>query len=278
MGARYHEGYESVTTSSREIVEQYRADFYDDELDVSLAVVSYRGGQVEYDLGLEYSGSVDSGDRQVGAQILSQLGWSDQTFRYESIKVLLPMLEDKDDQVVASAAYALGHRNSHAAIDGLVKLTDHWSVDVRRGVVSGLSCLENQRAIDGLIQLSSDEDIQVRNWAVFGLGTQIETNTNEVSEALRAALDNEQDADCKVSDELRGEALVGLAVRGVQDISSLILKEWQREFIGRLSLEAAEAAADPILLSALLRFKKNMDLEDDKRYADTLESAIKACS
>lgn len=279
MSRKYDPRYEAITTPSRDFIERYRADFFEDELDISLAVIHYRGGKEEFSLGLEYCESVDSGNRQVGAQILGQLGWSDQTYRHKSIKVLMLMLRDKDDQVIASAAYALGHRSSHAAIDELVKLADHWSVDVRRGVVSGLSGLENQRAIDGLIQLSTDEDIEVRNWAVFGLGTQIETNTNEICEALRVALDNQQEGNCKVSDEVRGEALVGLAVRGVRDITSLILKEWEREFIGRLSLEAAEAAADPALLPRLVGFKENMDFNDgDKRYSETLDAAIKACT
>lgn len=126
-----HAKYESVTTPSSELVEQYlqsrsRADSVE-----SLAVVHYRGGQQEFDLGLRYVGSTDPLERAVGAEVLAQLGWGEQSFRDESIEALFPLLNDPDDDVVYAAAVALGHRRAMCAIQRLAELARHPNPQVR---------------------------------------------------------------------------------------------------------------------------------------------------
>ena len=57
-------------------------------------------------------------------------------------------------------------------------------------------------------------------------------------------------------EEIRGEALVGLATRGGQRVVDLLLNEWENfDDVGTLSLEAAEETASPRLHSKLLSFK-----------------------
>ncbi|EDM28006.1 lyase containing HEAT-repeat [Lentisphaera araneosa HTCC2155] len=181
------------------------------------------------------------------------------------------MLSDPDTEVLYCTAVALGHRRDPRAIPHLIKLAKHPCEDVRYGVVHGLLTYEDPIAISCLIDLSKDSDEDVRNWAIFGLGTQIETDTLEIRDALFDSLHDS-------NDEARGEALIGLAERGDRRVVEALLKEWDREFIGRLSIEAAEKIADPRLLGRLESFAETMDLDDDKTYQNQLNRAIKSCN
>lgn len=113
--------HEAITTPSEEIVRAYRAAFNQDDSNLSLAVVHYRGGRQEFDLGKQYSLSLDPDDRKVGAQILGQLGWKKDCFRDESIALLVPLLSDPDARVIAAAGNALGHRKSALGIPALCR-------------------------------------------------------------------------------------------------------------------------------------------------------------
>lgn len=270
MKKRYDERHESDATPSREVAQRYRAAIYDEDRDVSLALLHYRGGEHEFDLGREYCLSADAGDRATGADILAQLGWSDRTFREESIEILTGLLTDSDPLVVYCAAVALGHRAAKSAIPDLLRHAEHPDPLVRYGVVFGLSGHEDDRAIGALIRLAADDDHDVRNWAVFGLGSQIETDSPEIREALRQAL---RDPD----HEIRGEALVGLATRGDSSAVPALLKEWREDFISILSLEAAEECRDSRLYPSLMEFTEIPDLDDDPSFARQLAAAIEAC-
>ncbi len=270
MQTRHDDRYEGDSTPSRHVVEKYRACFGSYNSEVHLALVSYRGGEEEFLLGKEYCGSSDSSDRAVGADILAQLGWSDQTFHEESIALLIPLLEDADDRVIYSAAAALGHRQATSAIPLLLTLVDHKSPLVRYGVVHGLSRHEDLRAIEGLIELSKDADRDVRNWAVFGLGSLIDADSAEIRDALKNAL---RDPD----HEIRGEGLVGLARRKDSSVVPELLNEWRGDDISMLSIEAAEELGDSRLYHTLSRLAEILTLDDDPHFADKLSAATEAC-
>jgi hypothetical protein len=85
MKIRHDERYEVDSTPSHEVGRQCRAAVYDDDRDVSSALLHYRGGEEEFSLGKECSHSDDAGDRATGADILAQLGWGDHTFQDESV-------------------------------------------------------------------------------------------------------------------------------------------------------------------------------------------------
>jgi HEAT repeat protein len=270
MKALHDERYASDTTPSCDVVRKYREVIYEDDHDASLALVHYRGGEEEFMLGREYCSSEDPGDRATGADVLAQLGWADQTFRDESISILIPLLDDSDPYVVYCAAVALGHRSADSAIPALLRLIEHPDSLVRYGIVHGLSGQEDPDAIAGLIKLAADEDHDVRNWAVFGLGSQIEADSPEIREALRDAL---RDAD----HEIRGEALVGLAIRGDSAIVPELFNEWKNDDVSLLSIEAAEESQDPRLYHRLQQFTEILTLDDDPYFADRLAKAIAAC-
>ncbi|MDD7987354.1 HEAT repeat domain-containing protein [Lentisphaera marina] len=263
-----HDKYKSDKRSSRQLAEEYRAAIEPHQPIKMIATIHYRGGQEEFDLGVEYTKSPDPWDRVLGADILGQLGWGKQTFLEESVDILIGLLGDDHTDVISAAAVALGHRNDARAIPHLVKLVHHE--DVRYGVVFGLLYYEEPEAVQAMIHLCQDKDEDVRNWALFGIGSQIELDTPDIRLALFKGLND-------AHDEARGEALVGLAVRGDQRVVKALLKEWERDDIGRLSLEAAEAIANPLLLPNLQRFHETLDLDDDPHYKQTLEDAIKAC-
>ena len=176
MKTRHDERFESDATPSREVAQRYREAIWDDDRDVSLALLHYRGGDDEFLLGKEYSLSNDAGDRATGAEILAQLGWGDQAFQDESVAILMELLDDPESYVIYRAAVGLGHRGATSAIPALLKHTDHPDSLVRYGVVFGLSGHKDDRAISALIRLAGDEDRDVKDWAVFGLGTHQHSN------------------------------------------------------------------------------------------------------
>lgn len=270
MKKRYDERHERDATPSREVAQRYRAAIHDEDRDVSLALLHYRGGEHEFDLGKEYSLSGDAGDRATGADILAQLGWSDQTFREESIEILTRLLKDSEPFVVYCAAVGLGHRAATSAIPDLLKHAGHPDPLVRYGVVLGLLGHEDDRAIGALIRLAADDDHDVRNWAVFGLGSQIETDSPEIREALRQALTDPDH-------EVRGEALVGLAKRGDSSIVPELIYEWRDDDVSILSLEAAEECRDPRLYHRLKQFTEILAIGDDPPFLGRLAAAIEAC-
>ena len=267
----YDDRYKNDATPSKTVVERYRAAIQDDQSDASLALVHYRGGRAEFELGIEYSRSSDPLDRVTGANILAELGWSERTYLEESVAALLKMLEDVDDEVVSAAAVALGHRADPIAIPALIRHADHPNAAVRLGVVLGLTGHSQTDAIRTMIRLSADCDHDVRNWATFGIGSQIHEDTPEIRDALRKNLTDPDP-------EIRGEAIVGLAERKDQHTADALLREWDSsDVVTVLSLEAAELLADARLLDHLEQFREELPLEGNMVFKSALEAAINAC-
>ncbi len=159
----------------------------------------------------------------------------------------------------------MGSIGDSRAIEPLVKLKNHPTADVRFGVVSGISCQEDALAISTLIELSSDEEEDVRNWASFGLGSQIDTDTVEIREALFQRLADE-------NQEIRGEALVGLAKRRDERVVELLIKELSSDSVGILAVEAAKEIGDAQLYSVLMQLKERWNIDKN-----LLEQAINSC-
>ena len=122
-----------------------------------------------------------------------------------------------------------------------------------------------------MIRLSSDTDHDVRNWATFGLGSQIEDDTPEIREALRANLGDPDH-------EIRGEAIIGLAERKDPEVADILIREWESsETVSLLSIDAAGIAADARLIEYLERFRADLSLEEDASFKSALDDAIRAC-
>jgi HEAT repeat protein len=262
--------YEKDPRSSEEVARAYRASLEDDDANVSLAVVHYRGGQHEFNMGCVYARSTDPLDRVVGADVLAQLGWGDDSYQDESVTILLALLDDEDPRVVSSAAHALGHRNDARAIPELLKRVTHPEPSVRLGVVHGLSMHDDVSAVRGLIELAADTDRDVRNWAAFGLGSQADVDVPELREALVALL---EDPDL----DIRGEALIGLARRHDPRVKAALIRELQGEFHGSWCLEAAEELAELDLANLLCTLRGRVFQEDLERFKQDFDKVIRAC-
>ena len=271
MKKRFDLKLENDSTKSSVVVDAYRKVILREDFEESLALVHYRGGKEEFSLGVKYTESQDFIDRIVGADILGQLGWMDQTFREESVDVLIPMLNDEEATVVHAACCALGHRHHLKAVPCMINLAQSSVALIRLGVAQGLLGFESEDAINTLIVLSKDPDTDVRNWAMFGLATQIETDTSNIREALFAAASD-------VDFEVRGEAFVGLAIRKDLRVIDLLLEEWKNfSGVSILSLEAAQEIASPRLYSQLSSFVQTLDCEDDAAFEEQLYKALEAC-
>jgi HEAT repeat protein len=229
-----------------------------------------RGGICEFNAAKNLTESTDAIEREIGAGILGQLGWSEKTFHEESVAILIQLLTDEAADVIAAAACALGHRHHPQSIPYLVKLIGHDNPRVRLDVTFGLNGFDDQQAVDALIQLSRDSDYDVRNWATFGLGSQCDIDTEDIRNALFERL-SEQDP------EIRGEALIGLAKRKDQRVKNAIMNELIGEFHGSWVLEATELMGDSDFCPLLRDLRTRIENEDDRYFLKHVDNAILAC-
>ena len=184
--------------------------------------------------------------------------------------MLLCALRDPDDEVVQSAIFALGHRESPRAIEALLPFVEHPCADFRYASVHGLMPHDTPAVVDALIRLCRDADRDVRDWATFTLGSQFESD----SPSLRAALHERlTDAD----PEIRGEALRGLARRRDTGIASVVQHELEGEFHGDWAVEAAELLCDPQFLPALRRLYERLGDDALIEKAATSQLAAITC-
>jgi HEAT repeat protein len=233
----------------------------------AVRALHYRATREVLDAARTLCESDDPGKRAVGVDILGQLGVPDRAFPDECLTILLALLaKEHDTNVLYSIGVALGHLHDPRAIEPLVKLKAHPDFDVRYGVVFGLLTHRDDLAIKTLIELSSDPAIEVRDWATFGLGSQIETDTPEIREALFARLDDPAAS---------GEAMVGLARRKDPRVVDAIIGDLEAGYEGYLITEAAEEIADPRLLPFLVRARETWDAEG--WIMRSLDDAIAAC-
>ena len=205
-------------------------------------------------------------ERELGADILGQLGVCTPTFPAERFAILSGMLSRKvNADVLESIFIAFSFLHEPAAVPVITPFRRHADPDVRVAVANALSGHEDRRAIRSLIELSDDDHAEVRNWATFGLGTQIDVDTPEIREALVQRLD-----DC--DDETFGEAQVGLARRGDRRVIPSLLTSLESDVVDRFALEAAELIAAPELSASLNRLHGRLT-----HNHDLLDRAIAAC-
>lgn len=163
--------------------------------------------------------SSDPKSRDTAATILGQNSLKEKWAVSRCVDLLLSAIQKETSvDVLPSIIHALGNLQDLKGVEAVLPFAKHPDSDVRYAVVHSISGHVDQRAIHALIQLSSDPDRDVRNWATYGLGSQIETDTTAVREALLARLE-EDDV------EIRGEGLVGLARRGDARVVTPLLHE-----------------------------------------------------
>jgi len=194
---------------------------------------------------VELAKSADPNHRRTGIDVLAQLGVTPRPFYEESIKLFFNILEtEKDTNVTTSLLYAIGHNNDNLSINQIEKLCFLKNIREKDGLVSALLGIDNEMAIATLIYLSEDRSASIRNWATFGLGSQIETDTPAIREALWNRV-NDINADAKF------EAISGLAQRNDERITEIIGRELISGNYQSLLFEAITTLADKQFLPVL---------------------------
>src|SRR5262249_35911230 len=140
---------------------------------------------------------------------------------------------DADPRVVTAALYALAHLQRGGPSE-LAALTSHASADVRAALAYALGRRGDPVSLATLITLSRDEDKDTRDWATFGLGSLCDVATPQIRDALAARLGDSDE-------EVRGEAMLGLAKRRDERAVAAILRELSNDDVLTLAVEAAAA-------------------------------------
>lgn len=266
-----HARYADEPRSSEELAACFLREGWETDAGIHAAVtLHYRGGQTEFEIGRRLATSTDAAKRVAGADILGQLGWERKTFLDESLPVLIGLLQDGDAQVVRSAALALGYRKDPRAIPHLLAVRSHPDAGARFGVSAGLNGHDDLDAIAGLIDLSRDPDDGTRDWATFGLGRQTSLDTPGLRDALAARL---TDTDA----EIRGEAMIGLALRKDDRARPAIEAALRGPFFGDWPLEAVEHFASPDWIPLIELHRQAAAPTDALRFESSFETALAAC-
>lgn len=235
-----------------------------------VVILHLRGTQEVFDAAVLLCHSRCTAEQTLGANILGQLGVPEHTFPDESVDILLALIQpDRDADVLDAACIALGHIHEPRSIPAICTLASHSNSEVRYAVAYALAGFTDEFAIETLILLTSDPEESVRDWTMFALGSQSEVDTPEIRDALVRGITDQ-------SEVVRGEALIGLAIRHDDRVIEPIiraLQAWETAKYPHFAIDAAEAIASPKLLPTLLRIQQGIDSGDTR-----FDEAIRRCS
>ncbi len=199
-------------------------------------------------------------EKIIGLNVLQQLGFDPRYNKKQMLDLHFELLDQKQSNKVLVAIFSgIGHNNDELSERQILKLTSFKNIQdgaVKFAMVSAFTGLEHSKAINTLIEFSKVDDPGIRNWSTFGIGTQIQSD----SEAIRNALwDRVDDSDF----ETKNEAIFGLAKRKDKRVKSVILKELETGEFGTLLLEAIVELMDTDFLPLLkLNYEASKTEED----------------
>lgn len=233
-----------------------------DERWAAVCELQRRGGREVYSAAAGWCDAEDPVLRRLGAHVLGQLGYEQShPFARESEPILVGLLADPDEFVVADALIALGHL-SVGSSEAICALAASESAEVRHSVAFCLLTRDDALSRATLVRLSADPDAHVRDWATFGLGAQSDVDSPAIREALVARLtDPDLDTRC--------EAMIGLAERGDRRAVEPILAELGKRIVTTLPIRAAALLPDRAFLPALESLLA--DLPDDPDVREAVE-------
>lgn len=224
----------------------------------AVSALHWRGSREVLERALALCRSPNATHRELGADILGQLGVPERTFPDECFAALTLLLTDADQGVLQSAIVALQHIDKERAVTCILPFCTHPNGEVRHAVAVALGGVEDAEATTALLALTADDDPHVRNWATFGVGRQSNADGPSVREALLARL---QDND----PEVRYEAICGLGrrrdPRAVPYLKTMLHNDphdvFAREAAARLvGLEEPNDSSAAELLGALQRMQR----------------------
>ncbi len=212
-----------------------------------------RGEAVIFDAATRWCASPERTLRQLGADVLAQLGFGDgHPFAAASTAMLMALLSDTEPEVIDSALVALGHLRT--GDDGRISaLASHESEDVRHGVAYCLGGRPGDLARLTLIHLSADAGASVRDWATFALARLTEDDDPSLRDALAARLD---DPDM----ETRGEAIRGLAARNdVRVVTAVVDALADPDDVSYFVFDAVTEMSDDLAAKVLAKADRHPD-------------------
>jgi HEAT repeat protein len=213
--------------------------------------------------------SSNAKERELGANILGQLGMPQRTFPSECLTILDRMLAtENDSDVLQAIAFAFGYLQEPD--DSEMQISPISCHDDRHcEIVQGSGSFDQTEAIRLLIELSRDADAEVRDWATFGLGSLTDLDTDEIREALWARISD-------TNSDTRAEALIGLALRKDSRVIEALLNELRQGQENDYLLEAARQIGNPKLMEALEGLK--LQPQDSKADLQALPGiALQVC-
>ena len=252
-------------TTKQLILKAYHKE-NDDTYMEYIHILRLRGNDEVFQLTKKFTYSRDNIYRQIVASILSQFGYKTKLHKGESVYLLSKLLNDKNEDVVCTTIYAFGHRKCTRYADKLASFVRSNSLQIKEALSFTLGGYENQKCIDALMILMQDENYDVRNWSTFSLAQITETNTQSICDAL---FKNLSDAES----EVRGEALLGLALRKDERVKDAIIEDLQKPFYGSWIFTAIEEMPDKRYLPYFENYIKTLDEEDKKAFGSDIKQA-----
>lgn len=238
----------------------------------NISVLRKRTSQDVFEKCAELIKSKNPKERIIGIDVLAQLGLPPRQYYNESKILFFELLESENDpKVIMSVLYAIGHNQEKLTthqINQLCKLQSSKNELIKEGLVFALNGIDNTKAITALIKLSSDKNSNIRNWATFGLGTQINRNTNRISDALWNRVNDK-------NQEIKLEAIVGLVKRKDSRIKDIVKRELLAGEYGILLLEAIIEIGDLEILD-ILKQRYKIELKNDNINPEWLKD-LKKC-
>ena len=189
-------------------------------------------------------------------------------------EILCRALRDQCLQVVIAALRGLGYRPAPEAVTAIMQYADHPDAQVRKAVAVSLGSYAQNQCLDVLLRLAADANDDVRDWATFSLNLicQNGIDTPAVRERLWVNMYD-------TYGEVRGEAILGLAMRKDPGVTDFLLNKTDVSYYGFCELEAAETLADPRLYPVLEKFwnQCSTDNDTDIAWLSALRDAMQAC-
>jgi hypothetical protein len=246
----------------------------------AITKLQMRGSPDTLSLALGMAKSRNCRKRALGLYIASQLRCCKKGVPFESNEyaledtqnMLLAGLRDTSNDVLCAAISGFGHRPYPLALPQLIKFASHVDQQIRFEVAFALGHYSEPESIDTLLHLAQDEVDNVRDWATFGIGSMQEADNQLIRDVLWANLNDK-------NEDVRGEALIGLATRKDERVIPVLLNFLDTN-CRVFELDASELMASPLLLECLNAIKNSVTDEDDidTYWYRRLLSAIDACS
>lgn len=231
-----------------------------------IAILRERGDDEVFQLTKKLVYSKDSVYKEIAASILSQFGYKTKLYKGESIHLLAKLLNDKNEDVITNAIYAFGHRKCTRYANKLTSFVTSKSLQIKEALAFTLGGYENPKCIDALITLMQDDNFNVRNWATFSLAQITQSNTQTIRDALFKKLSDKEL-------EVRGEALLGLALRKDDRAVDAIIEDLQKPFYGSWIFTAITEMPNKRYLPYFEKYIELLDTEDKKAFSLDIEEA-----